>query len=338
MMTLNQVAELLPKLLKNNIVPYLKGSPAIGKSAAIHAIAKKYDLKVIDIRLAQCDPTDLAGFPVFNHQTERASYYPLSTFPTEDTPIPQGYNGWLIFLDEFSSASVAVQSAAYKLVLDRMVGQHHLHPKAFLVAAGNREDDNAIVVPMSTALVSRFAIFDVNLSTDEWLEWASQANVDSRITSFLHFRPSNLYTFKPETAEKPYGSPRTWEMVNRVINKEANIPDEYLNIFQALLGEGVGTEFDQFLKLQQEIPTMQEIISNPTGLPVSDKLGTCWAIMGMIIEHINTANFKPVSKYLDRFPAELRVVAMKEIQNRHPALKAVPGYGEWIVKTASEVL
>lgn len=29
MMTLNQVAELLPKLLKNNIVPYLKGSPAI---------------------------------------------------------------------------------------------------------------------------------------------------------------------------------------------------------------------------------------------------------------------------------------------------------------------
>ena len=48
-------------------------------------------------------------------------------------------------MDEFNSALPSVQAACYKLVLDRMVGQHHLHKKCFIVACGNKETDNAIV-------------------------------------------------------------------------------------------------------------------------------------------------------------------------------------------------
>jgi len=41
------------------LVPNLLGSPGCGKSALIHQIAEEFNLKVIDLRLSQCDPTDL---------------------------------------------------------------------------------------------------------------------------------------------------------------------------------------------------------------------------------------------------------------------------------------
>lgn len=54
-----QARELMTHLIKAQLVPNLIGSPAIGKSSICHAIADEYGLKVIDMRLAQCDPTDL---------------------------------------------------------------------------------------------------------------------------------------------------------------------------------------------------------------------------------------------------------------------------------------
>ena len=51
--------ELVCTYLRAKLVPLIKGSPAIGKSAIVHAIADQYKLKVIDLRLSQCDPTDL---------------------------------------------------------------------------------------------------------------------------------------------------------------------------------------------------------------------------------------------------------------------------------------
>lgn len=41
------------------VVPLLSGSPGIGKSALIKEIAQEHNLKVIDLRLTQCDPTEL---------------------------------------------------------------------------------------------------------------------------------------------------------------------------------------------------------------------------------------------------------------------------------------
>ena len=54
-----QAQSIIAKCIQAGLVPFLKGSPGIGKSAIVHALAKQYKLKVIDLRLSQCDPTDL---------------------------------------------------------------------------------------------------------------------------------------------------------------------------------------------------------------------------------------------------------------------------------------
>lgn len=328
--TLKQVAPLIPQLWKAGIVPFLHSSPAQGKSSLAKQLAEQYKLKVIDLRLTELDSTDLSGLPYFNNG--KAEFMPFNTFPLQDTPIPEDYTGWLILLDEFNSAPQAVQAAAYKLVLDRQVGQHKLHDKVAMIACGNLETDNAIVNPMSSALISRFAHFDINLNVDDWLEWASKAGIDYRITSYLSYRKDNLYTFKPD-ATSPYASPRTWEMVSKVI--KGNEEPSTLMV-SSLIGDGIANEFIQYTKLYLDLPTLQEILDNPTGVKMSDDLSTQWATMSMVTYSITVDNHDKLSVFLRRFSSELQYCALREIKHRNPAVLAK--VVDWVKELAHEVM
>ena len=107
---LNQAAKMIVKFIKAGIVPMVHGSPGIGKSQLMHQIAEEYGLKLIDLRLSQCDPTDLAGFPQIDATRQKAGYVPMDTYPLEGEEVPTGFNGWLLFLDEINSAPKAVQA------------------------------------------------------------------------------------------------------------------------------------------------------------------------------------------------------------------------------------
>lgn len=56
---IQQATSMIKKYLQSRLVPMVTGSPGIGKSAIVHQIAQEFGLKVIDLRLSQCDPTDL---------------------------------------------------------------------------------------------------------------------------------------------------------------------------------------------------------------------------------------------------------------------------------------
>ena len=107
---ISQAVNMITTAIKARVVPMLKGSPGCGKSQIIYQIADSYGLQVIDIRLSQCDPTDLAGFPTI--EGGKADYMPMKHFPIEGDPLPPGKNGWLLFLDEATSAPPAIQAAA----------------------------------------------------------------------------------------------------------------------------------------------------------------------------------------------------------------------------------
>ena len=153
---IKQARRLITASIKAKLVPMLHGSPGVGKSQIIYQIAEEFNLKVIDLRLSQMDPSDLLGFGAL--KGDRATYFPMEFFPLEGDPIPAGYSGWLIFFDEINSAPSATQAAAYKVILDRMVGLRKLHSHVAIVAAGNLASDNAIVEDMSTALQSRMVL------------------------------------------------------------------------------------------------------------------------------------------------------------------------------------
>lgn len=332
---ISDAIEAITLYLKAKIVPFLKGPPAIGKSGIVRQIAKNNGLKVIDLRLSQCDPTDLLGFPSI--QGKRAGYAPMETFPIQGDEIPEGYNGWLLFLDEFSSAPPAVQAAAYKLVLDRMVGVHHLHEKVFIVCAGNREQDNAIVQPMSTALQSRLGHMELVVDPKEWVTWAQNNDVNHKITDYIQFKPGALYTFKPDHTDDTYGSPRTWEFASNVMEHVGEDSPLLLAMLSGVLSEGVAREFRVFCKIYADLPKPAAIMANPESVKIPNEPSVLYALCGTVSHNATAENLGALMKFVHRLPKEFQVVALRDTIRRNVMLASHPEIRKWISTSAADL-
>lgn len=267
----------------------------------------------------------------------RSGYVPMETFPLEHDEVPAGYNGWLLFLDEFNSASLAVQAAAYKLILDRMVGTYKLHKNVAIVAAGNLESDNAIVQPMSTALQSRLVHLQLEADPTEWVNWASDKGLDHRITSFINFKPSNLYTFTPDHTDKTYASPRTWEFTDRILKVAQEGDKDLLPMLAGTLSEGVAREFLSFCKIHTQIPQIPQIVANPDKAKVPEEPSMLYALTGSIGNNANDTNITPLMEYVDRLPVEFQVVTLREVVRRNKALMGHATIQKWIAKSAGNL-
>jgi hypothetical protein len=194
-------------VMSRGLTPMLTSSPGLGKSSIAKQIASNHNLKVIDLRLSQCDVTDLNGFPMISDDRKKASYTPMDTFPLETDELPDGYDGWLLLLDEINSAAKAVQASAYKLVLDHEVGLNKLHPKVYKMAAGNLKSDGAIVNDLSTAMQSRMVHFGLSLDVDAWVDWATKAGIDFRVIAYINWKPEKLQAFDPNHSDRTFPCP-----------------------------------------------------------------------------------------------------------------------------------
>lgn len=332
-----QAKEILPEILKAKLVAMLHGSPAIGKSAIVHQVAAEYNLKVIDIRLSQVDPTELLGFPHIDEKTGRASYLPMAHFPLEGDKLSEGYAGWLLFLDEANHAPPAVQKASYKLVLDRLVGEHRLHDKCLCVLAGNLETDNALVEAMPTPLQSRLVHLELAVDAKVWVEWAQERGMDYRITSYLQHRPDTLYTFSADHTDKTYASPRTWDFADRLIRGKPLTDSKYIPLLAGTLGEGVAREFLAYCRVEKDLPKLEQIIKDPVGTPVSNEPATRYMLTGSIGAHASDKNITALMQYVRRLPIEFQVVTLRDVIRRHRELLQHEAVQQWVVQNSTEL-
>lgn len=333
--TISQAQSMIVTYIKAGLVPMLVSSPGCGKSDIIHQIAADFNLKVIDLRLSQCDPTDLNGFPKISGN--RASYAPMDTFPLEGDPIPEGYVGWLLFLDEFNGADQSVQKAAYKVVLDKMVGMYNLHKKVAIVCAGNLETDNALVEPMSTALQSRLVHLELVLNKDEWIEWATTHDIDVQITSYINFKPGQLHNFDPDHTDKTFACPRTWEFVNRILKHTTPTDPNRIALISGAISEGVAREFLLFCKVYADLPKIQDVIASPDLIAVSEEPSIIYAMCGAIAHNASEDNLSALMRYIVRIPKEFQVICMKELIRRNKALTRHPAAVAWTLSTSAEI-
>lgn len=322
------VATNVVRAIKHKLVPVVRSSPGIGKSDIIRQIARQYNLKVIDMRLAQMDPTDLNGLPRFTEEGF-AVYAPFVYFPLEGADPGlndegQPYRGWIIFFDEITSAPKQIQAAAYKIILDRMIGQHCLHENVVMAAAGNLETDNAVVHQMSTALQSRLIHLDMVVNKDDWQEWAVQNGIDSRVIAFINFKPGQLYKFVPDSQEHTYPCPRTWTFVSKLITDVPKLDNSDLAIIAGAVSGGAATEFIEFTRIYDSLPKISEILANPTGVVIPNEPGIKYALSTMLVEHYEKHNAKELTEFLSRLPVESRVLCLRMVAVRKPSVLQHP--------------
>jgi len=291
-------------LLAGN-VPFLTSSPGMGKSSIISSIADDFGMKLIDHRLSTSAPEDLSGLPRFRSDG-KAEFAPFADlFPLEGDKVPDGYNGWLIFLDEFNSAKKEVVAAAYKLILDRMVGQHKLHPQVMIACAGNKVSDRAIVNPMGTAMQSRVVHLEMETNFDIFAEDVMiPYEWDERLVAFLHANNNYLNDFDPAHKNKTFCCERTWDFVNKDLKNQAPgpLPDEDSLFYSGHITPGKATEFVQFTQVYDQLVTIERVLKDPQNCPLPNSNNLSWATVIHLANKVTTDNFADVLDYIHRMP------------------------------------
>jgi hypothetical protein len=339
---------LISDILAAGLVANLMSSPGVGKSDLAKQLATNNRLKLIDIRLSFYDPSDLNGFPfILNRDSKtervRAGYVPMDTFPVQGDSLPKDengteMNGWLLLLDEFNSAPLTVQAAAYKLVLDKMVGMYPLHKNVAIITAGNLSTDKAIVNRLSTAMQSRIVSLVLRVCPDAWGIWADKHQIDHRIRSFIKFKPEMLHMFDPNHHDLTYPCPRTWEFLHKIIHQWKTIPGNKIPLLTGTVGEGAGQEFFAYCQIFKSLCTIEQILANPEYVKFGDDPSVHYALSGLVAHHMNEQNADDLMLFLKRLAIDFQVITLRAAIAKDHRIKNTKGVQQWIVHNADEML
>lgn len=201
--TLSQAKMLIQRLAGEQSL-LLQAPPGVGKTAIVAQAAAEANLPCRSLLGTQIAPEDVSGIPRI--VGERSVFCPPRVL------LPESPQAFCLFLDELPACSADVQKAFYPLLLERRLGENALPPGSWVVSAGNRVEDRALVRDLSAALVNRLFLLPVRVDVEEWFTWAAEQNVRPEIVQFLRFLPEAL--LRPVPAEPiPFSTPRAWTML-----------------------------------------------------------------------------------------------------------------------------
>lgn len=310
----------------------LLSPPGIGKSDTVVQAATAAGLPCKSLLGTQIAPEDVSGIPRI--VGERSVFCPPRILLPED-PKP-----FCLFLDELPACSPDIQKAFYSILLERRLGEHPLPKGTWVVAAGNRAEDRALVRSLSSALVNRVVILNVRVDNIEWLQWAKSSGIRPEILSFITFMPEALMRAVPQ-APVPFSTPRAWASLSRAFDLlEANgaltpqalravtfgrVSSEDAAIFAAINNEKL-----------EELPTAADCIRNPALLPSSPT--AAWFVLQRIRNLVQTdsvGNIEPatINHFLSNIKQEYRFALLVDLVGTWGKL----GANESLLATLREV-
>lgn len=295
--------------------------PGVGKSDMVTQAAAEAGLPCRSLLGTQIAPEDVSGIPRI--VGERSVFCPPRIL------LPENPEPFCLFLDELPACAPDVQKAFYSLLLERRLGEHALPAGTWVVAAGNRMQDRALVRSMSSALVNRVTILNLRVDADEWQAWAKKTGVRAYIRNFISYMPDAL--MRPVPAEPvPFSTPRAWALLSRaldlaegsgILNREirralafGRLSAEDAAVFCALAEEKIGV-----------MGAIEDYVVRPELLPKTD--AARWFILNCIRQHVRDgqlAHLKPrtVNRFLRALQPEQQLTVISDLVEQWGALGA----------------
>lgn len=218
--------------MENPPAVFLWGKPGIGKTQIVYQVGEEVKKPVKVMILSLLDPTELKGFVFPDREKRRAEFFPLN-FPDEP---------FILFFDEFNTAPTAVQNAAMRIVLEKKIGDYELPKGSMVVCAGNRLRDKATVNKLSSAMVNRALHYSVVPDFEDFKEYWMQKGLPEEVVAYLEL--DTKYLSGEPDIDRPYPSPRAWEMVGRLLQHGINSVEDIAGI----VGEEAAVRFVAFMK------------------------------------------------------------------------------------------
>ncbi len=261
----------------------LWGAPGTGKTSAIRAMAEAAGWPCETVIASIREPSDFAGLPVVTGTHGDGAGVDFAP-PRWARRLAEAGRG-LLFFDEISTAPPAVQAALLRVVLERTVGDLVLPGDVAVVAAANPPEQAADGWDLSAPLANRFCHLewpaDARTMADGFTAgWHTPAPPELRpgweqrvpvarswVAGFITARPALAVDVPKEAAGagRAWPSPRTWEMVARLVAAaEAGGADEPARslLVRGAVGQGPGVEFLSWLA-ESDLPDPEVVLADP---------------------------------------------------------------------------
>ena len=307
--------------------------PGVGKSDMVYQAAHEANLPCRSLLGTQIAPEDVSGIPRI--VGERSVFCPPRLL------LPEKPEPFCLFLDELPACAPDVQKAFYSLLLERRLGEHQLPKGTWVVAAGNRMQDRALVRSMSSALVNRVTILHVRVDEPEWQAWAVKSGVRADIRTFIAYMPDALQ--RPVPADPvPFSTPRAWATLSRALDMAESAGILTRETRRALVfGRLSAEDAAVFCALAEEtispMHPLEHYIENPKALPKGE--AGRWFILDCIRrlvrdECLTGVAPRTVNRFLRSLAPEHQLVLVTDLVERWGALGADPAMFDLLKRVA----
>jgi hypothetical protein len=178
---------------------------------------------------------------------------------------------------------------------------------------------------------------NLELNNEDWLTWAMNNGVDTKIQAFGRFRPELLYNFEPDKAQKPYATYRSWVALSEWL--KTNPPADL--IFEGAcgeVGEGVASEFSAFLRVYQGLPDPKEVLANPESIAIPTEMSTLYALTTALASAVDKSTAENFFLFADRLPPEFSVLMVKTANARSKDIQKTRSFSLWVQKNQKIIL
>jgi len=325
-MKLPEIIKATETCLRVNRPVWIWGAPGIGKSEAVAQIAASRGAIVCDIRLSTFDPVDLRGLPmVIDGQTV---WMRPGVWPTDAS------RETILFFDEMDRAAPAVANAALQIVLDRRIGEHLLPSTVRIVAAGNGSTDARTTSKIGSAQANRFTHLYVEPDAESAARHWLAIGLDPALSAFIRFRGApDASTGKPgllmttaQAGEHAFASPRAWAACNDFMGESDR--DRHA-LIAGTVGSAPAAEFEAFLRMWRDLPSLDSILRDPAGAPVSNELNVNFAVATGLARKVDRHTMGAAVTYAGRMRKEFAVMMITDAARRDASLCETPAYIAW---------
>lgn len=344
--TLIEAGELLPAYFDAGISVELIGPPGLGKSDMT-----KHLIKVLSERdneewghaemfLATQTPPDLMGYMMpetkeFDGKPVRVSSWTMPGWMQCKNGKPvTAYRRGILVLEEYGQGEADVKRASAELLLNHCLGPWKLPEGWAVVAISNRASDRSGVTKSFDFTINRRAELHIYPDVNSWESWANANNVSPTTITFAKQNVEIVFNGNVPDKQGPWCTPRSLVMADKVLRRlstTGSVPDnpQALRAVTSLIGEAAARQYFVFLRLEEEMPKIEKIIDDPTGVKTPDKVDAQMLVTYHLAHNAAMDRMEPFVKYIKRMGDEFAVTFLKAAVARQKDLARSPVLLQW---------
>jgi len=223
------------------------------------------------------------------------------------------------------------------------------------VFIANRAEDNSRDLDFPSTFDNRVAILDVHCTFDDVAPYWRSQGMHPSFVSFAGAYSGLILSNQVPAVRQQFGTARSWFEAHsecmaycKSLGIESSEPDRYMpellpvfgpnvedrsaqrwhrtfiGLIAARCGEAIASQFSEYLLASTDLPTYDEIVSNPETCIIPEHPGVIHAVVETLLTNTDLCEIDEIGKYLKRpeFPKAMACVYLNRMMDRHPIAAA----------------